>query len=74
MSTKRFLPVEVGCLECGHSTYAEGLYDTVDEAREAAICGHVHGPFAVGDQNAPDEAGGWWGDGVSVIFDLWGEA
>ena len=33
-TNKKFMVVQIGCIECGVSSYLIGLYDTLEEARK----------------------------------------
>ena len=63
---KRWLVLEIGCLECGNPTDVLGTYDTLKDAREA----HPHARLRALMDDRP--YGDWAGESVDVIFDLGG--
>ena len=34
-TNKKYMVVQIGCMECGVSSYPVGIYDTLEEANEA---------------------------------------
>ena len=34
-TNKKYMVVQIGCIECGVSSYPVGLYDTLEEAQNA---------------------------------------
>lgn len=65
---KRWLAIEIGCLECGIPSHLLGTFDSPEEARE------VFSPYVDGIYLRSEMEDGYMGDwsssAIGVIFDL----
>jgi hypothetical protein len=65
---KRWLAMEIGCLECGNPSNVLGTFDTAPEAWEA-FGSRVEGIY-LRSEMSDDYMGDWNGSAIGVIFDL----
>lgn len=66
MSAEGFVVISVGCLECGNVSDLLGVYPSVAEA----LAAHPEAKLRSDMQGGDGWAGDWWGEDVTVIFDL----
>lgn len=65
MSERRFVVIDIGCLECGNPSNLLGAYPTLAAARAAHP--HAEARADVGDDGM---YGTWHGESIEIIFDL----